>query len=83
MKKTKERSRKITESLVLLAAFTAFLVWAAYSTWAGGELKIGTILLAALLSAGALWCGTLFGIVLASLLKMRADPDRQRTTRGM
>jgi hypothetical protein len=72
MKKAKERSRKITESLVLLAAFTAFLAWAAYSTWSGRELKIGTILLGALLSAGALWCGSLFGIALGSFLKMKS-----------
>ncbi len=82
MKKAKERSRKITESLVLLAAFTVFLAWAAYSTWTGRELKIGTVLLGSLLSAGALWGGRLFGIALISMLKAKRAIQPPVPTRG-
>jgi hypothetical protein len=82
MKKAKERSRKLTESLLLLAAFTALLAWAAYSTWTGRELKIGTILLGSLLSAGAVWCGSLFGIAVVSLLKMKKPIQPPVPTRG-
>ena len=82
MKKAKERSRKVTESVVLLGAFAAFLAWAAYSTWTGRELKLGTILLGSLLSAGALWCGGLFVVLLLALLKRKRPIQAAETTRG-
>lgn len=82
MKKGKERSRKVTESVVLLGAFTAFFIWAAYSTWTGRELRLGTILLGSLLSAGALWCGGLLAVLLIALSKRKRPIQPLETTRG-